>query len=89
MLRITVVEVWLPLLPPVPMSMGMKDTSIGKVDIAPSKWVMSAPDTIAETISTISHIMRLLNMVKTGVLRYVSSLGTIPAIFSKSSVASS
>ena len=45
--------------------------------------------TMAESMSTSSHTMRFLASVSTGVLRYVSSDGAIPAMISKSSVFSS
>ena len=55
----TVTEDWLPQLPPVSMSMGIKAVSTTCAARAFSKWVMMAPVKVADSISSSSQKMRL------------------------------
>ena len=59
--RIMVTEDWLPELPPVPISIGMKAVSAAWAANAPSKEVMIIPVKVADTISSSSQGIRLQN----------------------------
>ncbi len=84
--RITIIEDCAPQFPPVSISMGMKAASATADCSTDSNPVMMRPVMVADTISTISHTMRLRNISKGLVLRYSFSEGAMAAIFSMSSV---
>ena len=67
--RITKVLLWLPALPPVSVSMGIKVTSSGMVAKAASYRPKIPPVIMPEIISTSSHIIRCLARANTLVLR--------------------
>ena len=67
-LRITAVEDWLPELPPVPISMGIKAMSAACAARASSKDVKIMLVKVAESISSISQGRRFLKISVTGVL---------------------
>ena len=78
-----------PELPPVSISMGMNAVRHGRAASEFSNLVMTMPVSVAETISSSSHGIRFFQ-ISTGVERiYGCSDGSIAAIFSMSSVASS
>ena len=56
---------WLPQLPPVPMSMGMKPMSTEHTARESSKLEMTMPVKVAESISSISQGSRLLTVSHT------------------------
>ena len=67
--RITRVLDWLPALPPVSVSMGMKVTSKGMAEKAASYRPRMPPVIMPEIISTSSHTMRCRARVNTPVFR--------------------
>ena len=87
-LRITAVEACAPELPPVPISIGIKATSAGTTASIPSKLVRIMLVKVAESIRNSSQGMRFFQISRTGVREYGVSEGSIPAIFSMSSVVS-
>ena len=73
--RMTSVLDWLPALPPVSVSMGMKVTSIGMAENAASYLPKMVPVTMPDTISTSSQAIRFLASEKTPVFKYGFSEG--------------
>ena len=65
--RITAVEAWVPLLPPVPESMGMKAVRTAQADRAFSKCVRMIPVKVAESIKTNSQGVRAFQVSNTPV----------------------
>ena len=59
----------MPLLPPVPESMGIKEVRMAQAASAFSKWVRMMPVKVAESISTSSHGVRAFQVSRTPVLR--------------------
>ena len=67
--RITVTDAWLPELPPVPMSMGIKEVSTTCAARALSNPVIIIPVNVAETISRRSHGILESQICREDVLR--------------------
>lgn len=88
-LRMTAVELCEPELPPVPISIGMKPVSTAHFESASSKPVIIMLVNVADSIRNISQGMRRFHISRTPVREYGLSEGAIPAMRSKSSVASS
>ena len=87
--RMIMVLLWLPEFPPVSISIGIKLTRSGIAAKAFSYFTRIPPVIVLESIKIRSHGILFFANVKTPVFRYGFSLGSIAAIFSKSSVASS
>ena len=85
----TAVELCEPELPPVPISIGMKPVSTAHFESASSKPVIIMLVNVADSIRNISQGMRRFHISRTPVREYGLSEGAIPAMRSKSSVASS
>ena len=86
--RMIIVLAWLPEFPPVSINIGINVTKSGITEKAFSYFNKIPPVTILLNIRIISHGIRFLASWNTPVFRYGFSLGSIAAIFSKSSVAS-
>lgn len=84
-----VVEAWLPVLPPVLISMGIKLESTRFAAKAVSKWVMMLPVKVAEIIRNSSQGARFFQFSKMDTFMYGLSEGAMAAMRSMSSVASS
>ena len=84
-----VVDAWLPVLPPVLISMGMKLESTRFAANAVSKWVIMLPVKVAEIIKNNSQGARFFQFSKIETFIYGLSEGAMAAIRSISSVASS
>ena len=82
-------EAWLPALPPVSISIGIKPVSTTDAASASSNELMMLPVNVAETIRISSHGMRFFHVANTPVFMYGRSVGVIAAMTSISSVASS
>ena len=67
--RITKVELWEPVLPPVSVSMGMKVTRTGRETKAASYLPKMLPVTVADSIRIINQITRFLAKENTLVFR--------------------
>ena len=87
--RMTVTHACEPELPPVSISIGMNAVRHGSTPSASSKLVMTRPVSVAEIISSISQGIRFFQISNGDERRYGCSDGSIAAIFSISSVASS
>ena len=87
--RMTVTQACEPELPPVSISIGMNAVRHGRTPSASSKLVMTSPVSVAEIISSISQGIRFFQISNGEERRYGCSDGSIAAIFSISSVASS
>ena len=87
--RITSVLDCAPAFPPVSVSIGINVIRIGIAVSVSSNFPRIPPETISAIISTISQMIRCPTIRITGVFRYGASSGVVPAIFWKSSVASS
>ena len=86
--RIIMVLLWLPALPPVSVSMGIKVTRSGITAKAASYFARIPPVIMLLIIRINSQAILFLASWKTPVFKYGFSLGSMAAIFSKSSVAS-
>ena len=86
--RMIMVLLWLPALPPVSVSMGIKVTSSGITANAASYLARILPVIMLLTIRIKSQASLFFARTNTPVFRYGFSLGIMAAIFSKSSVAS-
>ncbi|OPZ32418.1 MAG: hypothetical protein BWY99_02778 [Synergistetes bacterium ADurb.BinA166] len=87
--RTTRVEAWVPELPPVPISMGMKKASATTLSSANEYLCSTRVEKSWVTMQIRSHDSLLRARVKTPACRYSRSTGLMPAIRSKSSVVSS
>ena len=67
--RMTAVEACVPLLPPVPESMGMKAVRMAQAEREDSKWVRMIPVKVAESIRISSQGVRALKVSMVPVLR--------------------
>ena len=87
--RITMVLLWLPEFPPVSINIGIKLTNSGTAAKAVSYFTRIAPVMVLDSIRIRSHGILFFASWNTLVFKYGFSLGSMAAIFSKSSVASS
>ena len=67
--RMTATDDWEPELPPVPESMGIKEVRITQAARADSKPVMIRPVKVADSMSSMSHGIRALQVSSTPVRR--------------------
>ena len=67
--RMMAVDAWVPLLPPVPESMGTKEVRMAQDMRASSKCVRMMPVKVADSISTISQGVRAFQVSNTPVFR--------------------
>ena len=87
--RMIIVLLWLPEFPPVSINIGIKLTRSGIAAKAFSYFTRIPPVIVLESIKIRSHGILFFASVNTPVFKYGFSLGSMAAIFSKSSVASS